>query len=188
MKPPADRVNAISIHEAAHAVVALALRRSVGAVTIVRDGHVGGFAETVFRRSSVRMFRELPDGSWVSNIEQAGARLDQRRARDVVVICLAGAEAERQIVPDLLMPDGNEGDREIIAEQLANAVNPGESPDELLTRLQDRTAMLVRRHRNSIITLAAYLVANETLTGAQVRLFWRYHRNPAPLRPTSGGV
>jgi hypothetical protein len=42
LKPPADKVNAVSVHEAGHAVIALALRCRMGPVTIRRRGHRGG--------------------------------------------------------------------------------------------------------------------------------------------------
>jgi hypothetical protein len=103
----------------------------------------------------------------------AWSRDETPRARRVTIL-LAGAEAERQIMPEhLRIGDSDKYDREQIAKLLIDAVGAGESEGHLLARLKHRAAKLVRRHRHVIIQMAAYLVSNETLTTANVRLIWR---------------
>ncbi len=180
-KPPADKVNATSVHEAGHAVVTLALRRGIGAISIRPDGHIGGFSKIVCRRSSVRLYGELPDGSFVRVGDARGRAVERKRARDLMTVFLAGREAERQILPDLMSVESDKVDREMIAEQLPAALRPGQTANDLLSELEGRTAALVRKHRALIIEIAAYLVANETLSPDEARSLWRSARaSPAP--------
>jgi hypothetical protein len=157
------------VHEAGHAVVALALRRNVETVTILRSGHMGGFVDSVYRRTSAKPYRELPTGEFERRSPAELLAPATNRARDQIVILLAGAEAERQIVPALALPDGDKVDLETIAQFVADAARVGESSTDVMQWAGRRTAALVQRHRVSIFRVAIYLVSNETLTGREVR-------------------
>jgi len=157
-------VNAISIHEAAHAVIALVLRRPISVVTIQRDG---GFVELSARR--MRVFRETAYGTFV-NVEQ-----DKRRTfyRTDICVLLAGRAAEDLLLPDLAIQDSDVLDRNKIAECLPRALSPQQSEAQLLETLEQRTRELVQTYRDVILLLAQLLVSNTSLTGAQIRLACR---------------
>ena len=160
---PADKVDAISIHEAGHAVIALALRHRLSAVTVQGSGHIGVYIE--LRGSAARMFRERPDGVFVDvSIEKR-----QRCAREAVCIFLAGRESEQQILPDLSLPDSDRHDRELIARELPQALASGQEAADLLSQLEQRTRLMVRTYRDVIVFLATLLVSNTSLTAGEVR-------------------
>jgi ATP-dependent Zn protease len=168
IQPPADKVNAVSIHEAGHAVIALVLRRPISVATIQRDGHSAGFVELSDRRP-MRVFRETANGTFV-NVEQ-----DKRRTLYRTEICflLAGRAAEELLLPDLAIQDSDVLDRNRIAEILPRALSPGQSEAQLLETPEQRTRKLVRTYRDVILLLAGLLVSNTSLTGAQIQLVCR---------------
>jgi ATP-dependent Zn protease len=175
--PATRRVSARSIHEAGHAIVAMALRHPVDTVTIRGTGHIGGSTMINFRSTRrVRAYEEMPDGRFRNVARERIQKSERQRARDDIVVCLGGAEAERQIVSDLQIPDGDKWDRKRIKALLIDAVESGQSDQTLLKRLQRRAAQLVQRHRAAIIELAAFLVANETLAAPTVQAIWRRMR------------
>ncbi|MEO5894946.1 MAG: hypothetical protein ABIS06_04545 [Vicinamibacterales bacterium] len=133
------------------------------------------------RRSSIRTHRELPDGSFVNVGETQKRAVVRKRARNEITVLLAGCEAERQIVLDLMMAESDKLDRELIVERLPAALRPGQTADELLFELEQKTAALVRKHRVFIIEIAQYLVAQETLRADEVRSLWRVWRPPVSI-------
>lgn len=180
--PPSNQVNAVSIHEAGHAVVRLALRRGVECVSIRADGGTGGYTGLASRPGRVLAFKERPDGSFVIRSESDEQLRQRRWASDLIVVLLAGHEAEAQIVPDLVIPDGDSLDREHIRTLLPKAAGELESAETVLARLQHQCQRLVRQHRITIAEMAGYLVANETLSGKEARSIFDLHR---PSRRTA---
>ena len=168
IKPPADKVNAMAVHEAGHAVIALVLRRPISGATIQRDGHAG-FVDLSVRRP--RVFRATANGVFV-NVEQEKRRTHYRT--DICVL-LAGRAAEELLLPDLAIQDSDSDrfDRTVIAKFLPLALSPQQSEAQLLETLEQQTRTLVRTYRDVIVLLAALLVSNTSLTGAQIRLACR---------------
>lgn len=153
-KPPADLINSAAVHEAGHAVVAMVLRLDVRAVSIRQSGVYGGYCDFGYLRV------------------RAMSAIERRRWRDYITATFAGREAESQIVPvpDLMIEGGDEGDLEDIAKLLPRAIGSSrQSERDLRATLQRRAARLVTRYRIFILRVAAMLVANEVLTGVQLR-------------------
>jgi hypothetical protein len=172
MEPHIYKANNPSIHEAGHAVIALALRHRVDIVTIrggriqtpTGDRTIGGGVH--MPRRSHKIFRERPDGSFVNTI----AEKEQRAARESICICLAGREAEQQIAPDRVIPDSDMYDREDIVQLLPLALGRWQSEADALSRLSTRTQSLVHTYREVILLLASWLLSEETLSGRETRL------------------
>jgi hypothetical protein len=163
-------VNAASVHEAAHAAAALALRLPLHHVTIRGDGASGG-ATSVGSRS-FRLHREDRDGVFHAvDVSAATAQVTQ----DFIVMLYAGKAAERLV---LLVdcPESDQFDQEEIARLIPQALLPGQAEDELRAHLLRRAEAIVAANRDAILLIATALMSAETLPGHVVRRLWRIAR------------
>ena len=165
-----ERVS-MDVHEAGHAVVAMALGRCVGHIKtqIQVQGREAASIDMPPRRR-LRTFRELADGSFLLD---NGEHSRRRRAHVEICMLLGGHEAERQILPGLIVPGSDSSDREAIAKILPSGLRAGQSEAELLRRLEQRTAQLVARHRGLINYISGELGLNGGASPEQLRSYWR---------------
>jgi hypothetical protein len=158
--PPAATVTAPAIHESGHAIVALALGCDFGALTIRPSEGRGGL-------------------TWLHVRTSRDAEAHRTHARNGIVVCCAGVEAERHLVPRLVRAGSDDADRDLIAMLLERACDAGDPPHAIVALCQKQAAVLVRRYATRIQHCAQYLVANETLRASDVRMLWALHERAA---------
>lgn len=148
-----DHMVALAIHEAAHAIVAIHLKVKVNYVVISLndDGFLG---------SGILGFAYC---SW-----------SRRQAEHAIVVCAAGAEAERYFLRKRTV-DGDAGDRRLIAELATKA----SIPSARVKTLRRRTARLMSTWyiQVGIVRLANELLERETIPRARIRYIYRRSRS-----------
>jgi hypothetical protein len=163
LHPPADpqALSARAVHEAGHAIVALALQLPLDDVTL---------------RPST---------------DRAPVPPDATRVREVITMLCAGVEAERLLVPQLVRAGSDELDRQHIASLLEVAgsnhvdcddmkaptvADQGLTRDDgsayaaLVAHCERDAKTLVRRYGKRILHVALLLISNETLRASDVAM------------------
>ena len=143
---------ATALHEAAHAVAATVVGRTVTSVTIVPD--VGGWGcceYAPFEPVAVLAYRDDPRNRKQAIITLAGSVAERRRFKDT---------DPRYASADMTHVDN------LIGFMLGNA--DSEEEEELRADMRAETERLVATHWGAIEALAAALLERPTLTGEEV--------------------
>lgn len=148
-----------AFHEAGHAVIGRVLGMTCGHATIVSDDDSSGHAITDDPLYIV--------GHWYDRGKYRG---DELRSifRGRIITYMAGAEAEREILGECTVGDGD--DRYWIEDMAA--CGDAELPDDLWVRYEPRmrrqARRLIRKHRKKIERVALSLMEKETLTADEI--------------------
>lgn len=166
-------INHVAIHEAGHAVIGRVLGLSCGGASIVENetegeaGYaIGGCPEATLAMWEARYMTLFK----VSQLPiRCRSSVDRRSAyRGTIMLRMAGAEAEIEILGECEGGDGN--DRYLI-EMMANA-GDAQFSFELWQRYEPRmrrqVRRLIRKHRNAIERVAAALLVHRTLSGEEI--------------------
>jgi len=153
----AVNIHSTAIHEAGHAALGIALELDIVAVSIIPD----------FRnRTAGRVLGKLATVT-------AGLTMAERGAFCLrhAIVCYAGAEAIRQLIPADANPGaGASCDMRRAAELIVHQIGGhAEARDQLFSLARRRCALLVAHHQPEIQALAGALEAKLTLPGKVAR-------------------
>ena len=147
-----------AIHEAGHAVIGRVLDLPCGYATIIADDDSAGHAITHDQWVTL--------GHWEDHCGKYH-RDEPTALRARIIVLMAGAEAERELLGQCAGGDGQDR-RQItfMGDTLMDTFSP--AWDRWETRLRRQTVRLVRRHRKAIERVATALVEKETLAATEI--------------------
>jgi ATP-dependent Zn protease len=153
-------------HEAGHAVIGRVLKLVCGSASIEEDHDSAGHAITA---EGYKSMQEWDKQAWDMLQKGQYRRIPDYDAawRARIIAYMAGAEAERAFD---FVPTGDEDDRQQINRMLTQ-LDPSWSDEEYERyekRLRSKTRGLVRRHRQSIESVAKALLEHKTLQDDQI--------------------
>jgi hypothetical protein len=186
--PPDGRngaeLRAVALHEAGHAVVSLALDMPVETVSIIANGHSGGFTKgsagsPIPTRADLEAVVTVMLGGRAADI-QLGAGAN------------AGAEVDLAMATSLLVRAMGEFG---LYDRLTHTTAPGllRRPDErleaTLQQLLRRAMQIVQHHRAAVLALAEQLLQHRVLDRAAVERIFKTHRaRSGPVAETDGSL
>lgn len=144
----------VAIHEAGHAVAAIAVRRGVHGATIVPEAEIDGRVRTARFGNTFRPDIDLPPGH-------------QRLLEAAILVLMAGHEAERI--------DGRRGRRgdtiDLItaANLAAHACGSDEEIEALMELQRVRAHNILRLRWNAVLAVAGALLAEKSVSGPRIR-------------------
>jgi ATP-dependent Zn protease len=161
-----------AVHEAGHAVVALALHGQVTSLDIRqaegRHGARGGQCQATFDVPR-RLLRRRPDDVLGAEWRRYG----EARARYQLVLTMAGAAATDLAYgrgPGAPKGYGIAGD---IAEAMEVARSLSDDPDQELQRAYSRACRLLQARRSQVLAIARALVRDDQLDGDRIEALYR---------------
>ncbi|GLK71275.1 hypothetical protein KHC23_10905 [Ancylobacter dichloromethanicus] len=142
------------VHEAGHAVIAIALGLPVEGMTVVPDGEAAGHVI-------------IPDQWAILDSWEARERWRDERTAIMgrILAYMAGAEAEIEILGNC---HGGDGDDRLWISRMLEEIPSERTPAQLEERLRGHTRALVRRHRAAIERLAGEIAQSRSLSAVQL--------------------
>ncbi len=153
----------VAIHEAGHALAVERLGLKIKAVTIVPKGNVGG---TVHHNDTLRRLKRTGDDS----------DRERLKAERVIMLCLAGPEAQKRFDPNSDWEACGESDFHVAAELTWHFLGEGDSATAFMEWMKIRTRELVDQNWSLIEYLAEQLVERKTIDGETAMQLIKHRR------------
>ena len=148
-------------HEAGHAVAAFFQNRRTQTVTITADSDVLG------------LHKGYRQPAFLAGLNQSGRLSEEhleRRAHREIIVCLAGAEAEKRAgAPKAAVARGAALDQELAVDFASRVTGSAEEVEALLNWLAVRKRNLIEHHWHCVEAVSRALIERKTLRWKEVR-------------------
>ncbi|WP_395697208.1 hypothetical protein [Methylocella sp.] len=156
-------IRIVAIHEAGHAVAVERLGLKLKAVTVVPKENIGG---TVHHNDTLRRLKRTGDDS----------DRERLKAERVIMLCLAGPEAQKRFDPNSDWEACGESDFAAAAELSRHFFGEGDSAVAFMEWMKVRTCDLVGQNWSLIEHLADQLIERKTIGGDEAMLLIKRRR------------